>query len=291
MGDILNRRWNYDEVNRIISRDETVDVAGGPVVAANRNLVNELFSAIADQIDEPAFMIDRNPMTAETPTLYTMRNGWFIDARSTEWLEGAAIQTNGWANNAICAISFNATTMFTSADIGRTITGTTSTDTGIILGFDDRYALNDQGVVYIRPTLPADTFQSASEAYTVGGSTAAGSFDTALDSGGVARTGENRISNPFTLGALVDHTELYIYQDATRVVSRDVNPTERLQWWDTDTTVEEGHIDILLTVQEAGVLIDNGFINLYARRATSLYDHFQSNQKRGRAHTGTDCAG
>ena len=281
MGDILNRRWNYDEVNRIVSRDETVDATGGPQVAANRNLVNELFSAIADQIDEPAFMIDRNPMTAETPTLYTMRNGWFIDARSTEWLEGAAIQTNGWASNVIAAISFNATTMFTSADIGRLLTGTTSGDTGTILGFDDRYTLNDQGVVYLRPTTPAETFQSASEAYTVGGSSAAGSFDTQLDSGGVARTGENLIANPFTLGSLQTHTELYVYQDSARVVSREVNPTQRLQWWDTDTTVEEGHIDILLTVQEVGVQIDSGLINVYARRATSLYDHFQSSQSAG----------
>jgi hypothetical protein len=151
MGDILNRRWNFDEVNRIISRDETVDATGGPVVAANRNQVNELYSAIQDQIDEPSFMTSKNPMSAETPELYTMRNGWFIDARSTEWLEGSAIQTNGWANNVICAISFNATTMFVAADIGRTITGTTSTDSGTILGYDDRYSLNDQGVVYIRP--------------------------------------------------------------------------------------------------------------------------------------------
>jgi len=281
MGDILNRRWNFDEVNKIVSRDETVDFTGGPVVAGNRNQVNELYSAIQDQIDEPSFMTSKNPMSAETPELYTMRNGWFIDARSTEWLEGSAIQTNGWASNVICAISFNATTMFGAADIGRTITGTTSGDTGIILGFDDRYLINDTGVVYIRPTLPADTFQSASEAYTVGGSSAAGSFSTDLDPGGVARTGENLIANPFTLGAAVIHTEFYIYQDSARVVSREVNPAERLQWWDTDTTVEEGHIDILLTVQEAGTLIDSGLINIYARRATSLYDHFQSNQSGG----------
>lgn len=281
MGDILNRRWNYDEVNQIVSRDEAVDATGGPKVSANRDHVNELYSAIADQIDEPAFMIDRNPMTAETPTLYTLRNGWFSDARSLEWLEGAAVQTNGWASNVICAISFNATTMFSSADIGRTITGTTSGDTGTILAYDDRYSLNDQGVLWIRPDTAADTFQSASEAYTVGGSSAAGSFDTQLDSGGVARTGENLFANPYTLGAVVDNTELYIYQDGARVVSKEVNATPREQWWDTDTTVEEGHIDILLAVQEAGVLIDQGLINVYARRATSLYDHFQSNQSAG----------
>jgi len=282
MGDILNRRWNFDEVNKIVSRDETVDFTGGPTIVGNRNQVNELYSAIQDQIDEPSFMTSKNPMSAETPELYTMRNGWFIDARSTEWLEGSAIQTNGWTGNIVCAISFDATTMFVAADIGRTITATASTDSGTILGFDDRYALNDAGVVYIRPDDPVtDLFDTASDAYTVGGSSAAGSFDTAFDIAGIARSGENLIANPFTLGAAVVHTEFYIYQDSARVVSREVNPAERLQWWDTDTTVEEGHIDILLTVQEAGTLIDSGLINIYARRATSLYDHFQSNQSGG----------
>lgn len=281
MGDILNRRWNFDETNKIVSRDESVDGTGGPVVAANRNAVNELYSAIQDNIDEPSFMIARNPMTAETPELYTMRNGWFIDARSTEWLDGSAIQTNGWAANIIAAISFDATTMFVAADIGRTITGTSTTDSGVILGFDDRFSLNDQGVVYIRPDDPAtDLFDNATEAYTVGGSSAAGSFTVVFDAGG-ARSGENRIANPFTLGAAVVNTEFYIYQDSIRVVSREVNPTERLQFWDTDTTVEEGHIDILLTVQEAGTLIDSGLINIYARRPTSFFDHFQSNQSGG----------
>ena len=282
MGDILNRRWNFDEVNKIVSRDETVDATNGPTIAANRNQVNELYSAIQDQIDEPSFMTSKNPMSAETPELYTMRNGWFIDARSTEWLEGSAIQTNGWAGNIILAISFDATTMFVAADIGRTITGGTTTDSGTILGFDDRYVLNDQGVVYIRPDDPVtDLFDSTSEAYTVGGSSAAGNFNGVFDAAG-SRSGENLIANPFTLGAAVVNTELYIYQDSARVVSREINPSaSRLQWWDTNTTVEEGHIDILLTVQEAGTLIDSGIINIYARRATSLYDHFQSNQSGG----------
>ncbi len=281
MGDILNRRWNFDEVNKLASRDESVDGSGGPVVAANRNAVNELYSAIQDQIDEPSFMTSKNPMSAETPELYTMRNGWFIDARSTEWLDGSAIQTNGWAENVIAAISFDATTMFVAADIGRTITGGTTGDTGVILGFDDRYTIDDAGVVYIRPDDSAtDLFDNPTEAYTVGGSSAAGAFTATFDAAG-ARSGENLIANPFTLGALVVNTELYIYQDSARVVSREVNPAERLQFWLTDTTVEEGHIDILLTVQEAGQLIDNGLINIYARRSTSLYDHFQSNQSGG----------
>ena len=281
MGDILNRRWNFDEVNKIISRDEAVDGTGGPTVAANRNQVNELYSAIQDQIDEPSFMTSKNPMSAETPELYTARNGWFIDARSTEWLEGSAIQTNGWTGNVIAAISFNATAMFVAADIGRTIVGTTTTDSGTILGFDDRYTLNDEGVVYIRPDDPAtDLFDNATEAYTVTGGTGTGIFSVTFDAAG-ARSGENLIANPFTLGAAVVNTEFYIYQNSARVVSREVNPTERLQWWDTDTTVSEGHIDILLTVQEAGTLIDSGLIQIFARRSTSLYDHFQSNQSGG----------
>ena len=36
------------------------------------------------------------PMSAQTPTQYTMINGWFIDDESVKALYGGSIQTSGW---------------------------------------------------------------------------------------------------------------------------------------------------------------------------------------------------
>jgi hypothetical protein len=270
---ILSNRWVIDDAALRIYRDEAVD--GDPKVFANTNSTNELYSALQDRFDEPDMMDQLTPMSAQTPTEYTMTNGWFIDSRSTEFLYGGAIQSSGWASNVICAISYNATTPFADADIGRTITGTTTTDSGTILWFDDRYAQNDQGVVYIRPDDPAtDLFDNDSEAYTVGGSSAAGAFTSTFNTGG-ARSGESLWPNPFTLGSLVSNTDLFFYQDGERVVSSDYNITTPLQWWGS------GQLDILLQVRELGTLTDRGYVKVLARRGQSSYDFFQSDLSSG----------
>jgi hypothetical protein len=105
---ILSNRWVIDDAALRIYRDEAVD--GDPKVFANTNSTNELYSALQDRFDEPDMMDQLTPMSAQTPTEYTMTNGWFIDSRSTEFLYGGAIQSSGWASNVICAISYNATT-------------------------------------------------------------------------------------------------------------------------------------------------------------------------------------
>ncbi len=174
---ILSSRWDIDYVNKRVYRDFTVT----PTVT---DTTLALYSALQDEFDEPAQMDDTTPMSAQTPTAFTMINGWFIDHAadsasnaSTEALTGGAITTSGWTGNVITAIGYDgsgAGTPFGSADIGRTITGTTTTDSGQILAFDERDG-TEQGVVWIRPDDPAtDLFDNASEAYTVAGSSAAG---------------------------------------------------------------------------------------------------------------------
>lgn len=270
---ILNNRWVIDDTDKRIFRDTTVD--GDPKVAANKNTTNELYSALQDRFDEPDMMDQLVPMSAQTPTEYTMINGWFIGNRDTEFLTGGAIQTSGWAGGEVRVIGYDATVAFTDADKGRTITGTTTTDTGIILDFDDRTVQNDQGWVYIRPTDPAtDLFDNSSEAYTVGGSSAAGAFTASVSAGG-SITGESLWANPFTLGSIVPFTDLYLYQNGERVVSKAFNVATPLQYWGT------GQVDILLNVRELGQQVDRGYAVVLARHATSTYDFFQSDLSSG----------
>jgi hypothetical protein len=206
-----------------------------------------------------------------------MLNGWFIDNLSTEYLYGGAIQTNGWTGGVIRAISYNATTAFVAADIGRTITGTTTTDSGTIVDFDDRYTQDDQGVVYIRPDDPAtDLFDNGTEAYTVGSSSAAGSFDEVFTgTGNASISGESLWANPFSLGSIVTYTDLFFYQSEARVVSKAYNVTTPLQWWDN------GHVDVLINVRELGQQVDNGFVTVLARQGTTQHDFFQSDLSGG----------
>ena len=272
---ILSNRWIIDDTVQRIFRDTTVD--SDPKTIANRNSTNELYSALQDRFDEPDMMDQLVPMSAQTPTEYTMLNGWFIDNRSTEFLYGGAIQTSGWAGGVIRAISYNATTAFQASDIGKTITGTTTTDSGIIVDFDDRYLQDDQGVVYIRPDVPAtDTFANGTELYTVGASSAAGAFDEVFTgTGNASITGESLWPNPFSLGSIVAYTDLFFYQSAARVVSKAYNVTTPLQWW------ANGHVDVLINVRELGQSVDNGFVSVLARQGTTQHDFFQSDLSGG----------
>lgn len=251
---ILSARWDIDYVAKRIFRTATSPGTTDTALA--------LYSALQDEFDEPAQMNDTVPMSAQTPTAFTMINGWFVDDVSIQALTGGAITTSGWAANEIAVISYTDTVAFAVTDIGLPIVGTTTTDSGTILFFDERYGTG-LGVVFIRPDDPAtDLFDNATEAYTVTGGSGTGNFTVTLDAGG-SLTGEYLWTNAFALGSLVAGTQLYVIQNQT------VNGKVKLvPWWST------GFIDILIKVREVGVLIDDGFIMVGARQLNQLFDHF-----------------
>ena len=134
MGTFLGNRWDIDYTAKRVYRD----VAVTPTVS-DTSLA--LYSALQDLFDEPDQMDDPVPMSAQTPTAFTWINQWFIDDESTQYLTGGAMSTVGWAAGEIRAISYDgsaAGTAFATTDIGKTIVGGTTGDTGTILAFDER---------------------------------------------------------------------------------------------------------------------------------------------------------
>lgn len=247
-----------------IGSDFTIDYTNKTIAHTSGTTVYEMYELYAwlmDQVDESGTIDDPVPMTAQTPTAYTMTNGWFIDYGSMQFLKDGSLKTSGWGDGEIVMISYNAsTTPFSAVDIGETITGGSTGDTGTVLYYDDRYG-TDLGVVWIRADAPGpagDAFDNPTEAFSVGGGgAAAGNFTATFDSGGGV-SGETIWANIYTLGTLVSHTTLYVVQDGVVVTG----------WWN------EGQIDILLAVMEADVEIDEGNVMVLARQYTKLYDHF-----------------
>lgn len=268
MGTFLGNRWDINYTDKRVFRDTAVT----PTVTDS---ALALYSALQDLFDEPDQMDDPVPMSAQTPTAFTWINQWFFDDESSQFITGGAMSTVGWASGQIRAIAYDgsgAGTPFTSADLGRTITGTTTGDTGIILAFDERYTAIETGVVWIRPDDPAtDLFDDAlTEPYTVAGSSAAGDFlDTyATDHGGTtgSLTGESLWTNVFTLGTIFVNTQLYIYQNGVELIGREIGATNR--WWGS------GQIDIIVKVKSTDFEIDDAEITVFARQYGALYDQF-----------------
>lgn len=221
---------------------------------------NALYSYIQDTFDELGQMDDQVPMSAQTPTEYSLINGWFIDEVSIKYLKGGAIKTIGWTGNVICQIGYNSTVHLVASDIGKIIVGTTTTDAGTILFFDARTVPGDQGKIWIRPTSPAaDLFNNGTEAYTVTSGTGTGVFTA------VSVSGENTWANMYSIGTIESNTAIYIVQDSAKISA----------WWPV------GHVDILIRVREMGSTTgvnsgDLGQLLIGAREYSKLFDHFVS---------------
>jgi hypothetical protein len=217
--------------------------------------VQQLYSALQDLFDESAQMDDGIPISAQTPTEYTIgiidagsTDPWFIDNESVKHLTGGAIQTSLWTritgtNTGIVRVPISGGTIV-AGDIGYDITHNTDLDSGTLLAIEGNY-------LWVRPDsfAAANNFDSTSGTLTCNAHTAT---QTAA-----ASTGQTIWSNLYTLGTLQSNTAIYIYQNANPITS----------WW------SDGHIDILIRTTLLGSLIDSGNVTVFARQYTKLYDH------------------
>lgn len=221
--------------------------------------VRQLYSALQDLFDDLNQMDDEIPMTAQTPTEFTLVNSWFIDDTSTEYLYGGAITTSGYASNEVVKVTYTDTTGFSASDIGKTVT--TTSYSGTILDYNDTGTSN---YLWIRPDDPTTDLFDLGEAMAVTGGTATpGSIVVSTNI-----TGEQLWANIYSIGSLANggvDTTLYVVQNAG-VISSAKATTD---WWGF------GHIDILVKVRDMGTEIDDAVVKVFGRRPTSLYDHFE----------------
>ncbi len=235
--------WTIDYVNKRVTH------TGGATVYSVLNL----YSWLQNTFDELGQMDDEVPMSAQTPTDYTLTNGWFVDRESFKYLRGGAVKTLGWDHGASPADGIRKLSLGTAytpcvaGDIGKTVVGGTSGDQGRLLAFD-----NATREWWVRVGAAGETFPQA-EAVTITDGFGAG---TTL---GASMTGESLWSNIYTLGSIEAGTRIYVTQDGLKLAD----------WW------SDGHLDILVLVKEGGALVDEGVLTIYARQFGKTYDHFQ----------------
>lgn len=222
--------------------------------------INELYTHLTLQFDDDLQMDDLPPMSAQTPTAFTMENGWFIDEISLRFLNAGSLTTLGWnaANYAtgIRVLTFGADTGAIDSDKGKPVVyaGGTPSDAGTLLYFDATGT-----TWWVRPNDMGDTFQNTGTAIEITGGTGTGTLASP------SVTGENTWANIFTLGSLATNSQIYLYQNDVRIAP----------WWNL------GHFDILLLVRRNGVLIDYGYVTIFARKYASLYDHYTADLSAG----------
>jgi len=266
---ILGGRWivYYEAENR--QKRLVRDTSVSPTTI---DTANQVYSALQDLFDELTQMDDGIPMSAQTPTEYTIgiiesgdKDPWFIDRTSVEYLKGGSLKTASWArstgtNTGIVRITYTTGTDFVASDIGKTVTNATGGDSGTLLDFNNVGATK---YAWIRPAsnAAANDWDSTSGTVSVTGGT--GSVTQAS----AAVSGESLWANIYSIGSLVDFTHLYVYQGSPAAVLRKYKSTTE-DWW------SDGHIDILVNVKETGTLVDQGYVTVFAREYGNTQDNY-----------------
>lgn len=239
-----------DNDNRVIKH-----VAGTAVYS-----VNELYSFIQDTFDELSNLSFSVPMSAQTPTEYTLIDSWVLTEDSFKYLKGGSIQTQG-LNAAsyitgvyVIKLQSAGYINFVPADIGKVVT--VGVTTGRLLDYN-----NTLRKTWIRRAVGTAWSGTLS---TVGG-TGAGTIATVA-------TGEDLYANIYTLGLLESGTTNTVY---VQQINPELTNNQITQYWPT------GHIDILVKAKESNVLIDSGALKIFVREYTDLFSHFTTNVSSG----------
>ncbi len=233
--------------------------------ATGTRTVNELYSALQDLFDELIQLDDGTPMSAQTPTEYTIGiidtgddDPWFIDRTTVEHLYGGALKTASWdrvatTNTGIVRVTCNNTSIV-SGDIGLDITHTDG-DVGTLL---DVKGTGAGSILWIRPDSSAagNNWDSTSGTITCNAHTATQSA--------AADSGESLWANIFTLGTIESNTHMYIEQNAVLLTGYKSSS----DWWG------DSQIDILVNVKEVDTEVDEGYIKVFARQHSKTYAYF-----------------
>ena len=226
---------SIDTVNKVVRR------AGGATSTVYS--VNALYSYLMDFFDELTLMDDQVPMSAQTPTSYTMINSWYIQEELTQYLNGGAIQTSGYSGEIEVLTLDGAYVSAIAGDLGKAVEDDAS-GVGNLLDYD-----NTAQKWWVRT---GGTTISALSVMTITAGAGAG------DASGASVTGEAVFANPYTLGALEGTPAIYIYQNGLPITS----------WW------AAGQFDILIKVAEASVDIDSKSVTVTTRTWTDTYSTF-----------------
>ena len=230
--------------------------------------VNALYSAIKDFEDDAGNMDDEVIMTAQTSVEYSIVNGWFIDNPSTNFLNGGALTSIGYASEIQRVVTTDAGTDPITSDIGKLVTPATTGTAGNLLHFD--LDENDDGtqvnVWYCR----SGDGTAYTGAMTITGGTGAQTPATSVD-------GEEIWTNVFSFGTITATVQPQFY------IEQQLNSLDhRVIEWVANSNFSRGNMDVLLRTQLEGTAIDNGDMLITIRQPGTSYDSSEQTLNGGR---------
>lgn len=216
--------------------------------------VNQLYTYIMETFDDANQMDDSVPFGSSSNVLtYFVANGWYVQQDLVKHLKGASLETSGYLD-AIRVITLSGGHTIVSGDVGNSVSGGTTGDSGTLLDVSGNK-------IWVRMNDSGDLFD---ETETITCNSHSGT------STGASVTGEELFSNVVSVGTVSDGYA-YIEQSGDTISS----------WWGVGNSgTNNYHIDVLVKVKEADTLIDSGILEVYNRTYENTYDN-----------TSVDCSG
>jgi len=226
-----------------------------------------------DAFDEPGFLSYETPIKFNTPTSFTMLNGWFLDngdgSNVLQYLTGGGIDTSGYATIADPVYMLDCDTevaAFVAGDLDKDLTDD-ATAVGPILSFQANYPDASSARVWVRDTrgTPATIADGSAIAVTAG----TGSYTA----NGASVNGDEIYHNLFSIASFPTDVspQVYIYQNHPVSGAR-----TRIAEWSAFTNWDRGTIDVLIPVQLGGTLIDSGNISTFVRQTGDTFTFVES---------------
>lgn len=226
---------------------------------------NVFFSYWMQLFDEPGYLTFSTPMKYNTPTSYTMINGWFLDngdgSNILRYLYGGDIGTSGYANDVLVQDYDTITTDVDSGDLDQTVTGATSGAIGPLLAFKTNYP-SGGGRLWIRDLNTVHP--------TTDGEALTTSTGMDVDADGVSFTGEEAYANPYALATFIGSPDPQCYAYWKEPKSQNY---ERIPEWSALNNFDRGAFDFLIPVRIGGVLNNSGYMDFFARMTGDTFTH------------------
>lgn len=238
--------------------------------------VTAFYSWLMDFFDEPPFQSYETPIKFNTPTSFSMLNGWFLDngdgSDILQYLTGASIDSIDYTTVAdpVYMMDVDAeTTAFVAGDLDEEILDDAGA-VGPLLSFKANYPSATTARFWVRDTNSNGTILSASSITM----TAPGLASYTGNTLGPSVNGEEVYSNIFTLASFpgTPDPQVYVYQN--HPVSG--NGRIRVAEWSGLTNFDRGSIDVLIPIQLGGTEIDSGNITTFVRQTGDTFTFVES---------------
>jgi hypothetical protein len=229
--------------------------------------VQALYSWLMDVFDEPGYMTYSTPMKYNTPTSYTMLNGWFLDngdgSTLLKYLTGGSIDTSGYTAD-VLVLNLDSLTgsLCVPGDKDKIVTDDAA-DVGPLLAYVS--LTTDTGVWWIRDTTTHGAILDNSVMAITTGTGAGDAF-------GGSASGEDIYCNIYTIASFpgTPDPQVYIFQG-----------TSRISEWSGLTNWDRGSLDVLIEIKRAGVEISSGDVTVYVRQTGDSFTYAEADLTSG----------